>query len=92
MGTRARPPGFTPANSVVYFVAVGNRVKIGTTTNLKRRLSGLALPGDARVLRVIPGGRTGERIYHRRFATQRIGESEWFWLEGPLAEYLASTG
>lgn len=32
----------------------------------------------------VPGDRTVERQYHARYAAERIGRSEWFWLSDEL--------
>lgn len=65
------------AQSVVYYVRIGEHVKIGTTTNLKARLSTLRVDPDA-VLATEPGGYELERQRHREFATERIGRRENF--------------
>lgn len=67
----ANEPGRT---SVVYFVRLGNRIKIGWSTNLAQRLSNLQ---PEEVLAVIPGDTTLERELHRRFAKHRV-VGEWF--------------
>lgn len=87
--TRARPRD-SQASAIVYFIVVGDRVKIGTTTNLRGRMTTLTLASDARVALTIPGGVTAERREQNRYAKQRIGTSEWFHLEGDLAARLAA--
>jgi hypothetical protein len=72
---------------IVYFIRNGSRVKIGTTQNLKRRLAALTLRPDD-VVRAEHGDQRHERALHARFADQRTGNTEWFDLAGPLAEYL----
>lgn len=72
---------------VVYFLRNGNRIKIGTTTDLHQRIRRLALRPEHIAL-LIPGGRTEERALHRRFAELRDGNTEWFQDSGPLAQYL----
>lgn len=73
---------------VVYFVQNGDRVKIGTTTNLRSRISALSLrPTD--IVLLLNGGRTHEQALHKRFAILRVGNTEWFANSGPVAEYIA---
>lgn len=68
---------------VIYFVeAVGlDRVKIGHTDNLSRRLRTLRgnCPVSLKVLAVIRGSRQEETVLHRRFAAARV-HCEWFQL------------
>lgn len=73
---------------VVYFIRNGNRVKIGTTQNLKGRASGLSLRVKD-IVRVEHGGVNHERDLHVRFAAQRIGNTEWFELRGAVADHIA---
>lgn len=65
--TRSKP-GF------VYIIQFSDRVKIGFTEDLARRLK--ELPHD-RVLAVTPGSLTTEKQFHRRFEHLRI-RGEWF--------------
>jgi hypothetical protein len=59
---------------VVYFIRFGDRVKIGTSGDVKRRLQGLPLD---EVIGTIPGDATLEREWHARWASIRI-TGEWF--------------
>lgn len=101
-GPRPSPPANAPAVTwtipagkhapLVYFIANGNRMKIGTTTELKRRIRTLALRPDNVVL-LVDGDRRRERAYHQQFAHLRVGRTEWFAYEGALADYVhAQTG
>ncbi|MER7814518.1 GIY-YIG nuclease family protein [Streptomyces sp. NPDC096153] len=72
---------------IVYFLRNGNRVKIGTSQNLKRRVAALSLRPDD-VVRVEHGDQQHERSLHRRFVELRTGDTEWFDLRGDLARYL----
>lgn len=63
--------------AVVYYVRIGDHVKIGTSTNLKMRLSQLRLDADA-VLATEPGSYELERQRHREFDAERIGRREDF--------------
>lgn len=75
---------------VVYFVRNGNRVKIGTTTNLQPRIARLSL-SLRDVALVVPGGYEIEALYHQRFEQYRCSGSplrEWFEVRGELREFL----
>jgi hypothetical protein len=72
---------------LVYFIRNGNRVKIGTTTELKRRIRTLALRPE-NVALLIDGDRRREREYHKQFAEHRIGTTEWFAYAGTLTDYV----
>jgi hypothetical protein len=72
---------------VVYFIRNGNRIKIGTTTELKRRIRTLALRAE-NVALLVDGGQQLERAFHRQFADLRVGSTEWFAHEGLLAEFI----
>ncbi|MEU2851768.1 GIY-YIG nuclease family protein [Streptomyces syringium] len=74
--------------SLVYFIRNGNRVKIGTTTDLRRRIRTLALRSEHVVL-IERGGRELEREFHERFAKYRDGKTEWFRDVGTLNAYIA---
>ncbi|MET8826071.1 GIY-YIG nuclease family protein [Streptomyces sp. NPDC004610] len=70
---------------VVYFILNGNRVKIGTTTNLRNRVRALALK-PRNVVACVPGDRRHEDEMHARFSKLRIGGTEWFSFEGPVID------
>lgn len=72
---------------LVYFIRNGNRMKIGTTTELKRRIRTLALRQE-NVTLLVNGDRRREREYHKQFGALRIGRTEWFAYEGALADYV----
>ncbi|MFF0127336.1 GIY-YIG nuclease family protein [Streptomyces mirabilis] len=74
---------------VVYFLRNGDRVKIGTSTNLRGRVSTLSLRPQNLVL-VVEGDQATERAFHDRFMQQRVGFTEWFYLAGDLARWLRS--
>ena len=59
------------AAGVVYYVRMGEFIKIGTSTNVPRRLGELYLRPDA-LLATEPGGATLERQRHREFADERF--------------------
>lgn len=73
-----------PAGSVVYYMRVGNRVKIGYTVNLKGRV--LALSPEA-VLATEPGSYAVESARHEQFRHLRT-HNEWFRLEEPLVAHI----
>ncbi|MFJ4624253.1 GIY-YIG nuclease family protein [Streptomyces sp. NPDC088812] len=84
--------GYRPLNipdhnheDVVYFILNGNRVKIGTTTNLRNRVRALALK-PRNVIACVPGGRQHESETHARFSHLRIDSTEWFSFEGPIVD------
>ncbi|MDX3174200.1 GIY-YIG nuclease family protein [Streptomyces scabiei] len=72
---------------LVYFISNGNRIKIGTSTELKRRIRTLALRAE-NVALLIDGDRRLERQLHQQFADLRIGDTEWFAYESPLTEFI----
>lgn len=61
---------------VVYYLRIGNHIKIGYSANLASRMGGY--PPDTEVLAVEPGGRDLERLRHRQFAHQLRMGLEWF--------------
>ncbi|WP_030188130.1 GIY-YIG nuclease family protein [Streptomyces violaceorubidus] len=73
---------------LVYFIRNGNRIKIGTTTDLKRRIRTLALRAE-NVALLLDGGKPLERKHHHQFADLRIGNTEWFAYEGALVDFIA---
>jgi len=92
--TRALPepaPVSVPAESVVYFIGEhgSNRVKIGTSRDVKKRMQGLqgANGASLELLATIPGDRDAERIMHQRFAQFRL-VGEWFHLSDPLRAFI----
>lgn len=72
---------------LVYFLRNGNRLKIGTTTELKRRIRTLALRAENVVL-LLDGGKLLERDLHKQFADLRIGNTEWFAYDGALITFV----
>jgi hypothetical protein len=74
--------------SVVYFVRMGDLIKIGTTTNLHSRISSLSLT-MSHVLATERGSYSREGDLHRRFASLRE-HGEWFRAEPELLDYIKS--
>jgi len=72
---------------IVYFVRNGDRVKIGTTSNLRKRVQSLSLrTGD--VLLALNGGQKREQSLHARFRTFRIADTEWFSFVPEIRAYI----
>ncbi|MFI9296774.1 GIY-YIG nuclease family protein [Streptomyces gardneri] len=62
---------------VVYFLTNGDRIKIGTSRNIRARVGALSLrPRNASLL--LNGDRELERALHHAFTAHRLGTSEWF--------------
>lgn len=74
---RATSEGAIPPKhvDVVYYVRVGEHVKIGTTTNLPSRLKAF---GPSEFLACEPGSVTVERRRHKQFANDLAAGREWF--------------
>lgn len=72
---------------LVYFIRNGNRMKIGTSTELKRRIRTLALRAE-NVALLLNGGKPLERDLHKQFADLRIGNTEWFAYDGALITFV----
>ena len=77
-------PHDDPEDETVYYMRIGNRVKIGYTTNLELRLSSI---NPEELLVTEAGGRLTEKRRHRQFSDLRTN-GEWFRYEGPLAEHI----
>lgn len=63
--------------SQVYYVRIGEYIKIGYTINMYQRLIGLRASAED-VLATEPGGQRLERQRHAEFATERLGRKENF--------------
>lgn len=90
-----RDPVWEKHKAQVYFVQHGDtpRVKIGTSTRINGRLSGLkgGSPDKLKLLATVSGSFEAEARLHKRFAKFRIA-GEWYKLEGALAEYVTRLG
>lgn len=76
---------------IVYFGRCGRHVKIGTTTNLRKRMESFYWGVDD-VFAIVPGGRHLEVAYHERFATSRVredGRAELFYLTWRLRLFVS---
>ena len=76
------------ARSCVYIVSAGGdgrRVKIGTATDVRARLSQLQVgcPEKLTIIRVLDGGAPTEAWLHRRFADCRLS-GEWFYFKAAM--------
>jgi hypothetical protein len=70
----------------VYYLRVGERIKIGYSVDVKRRMR--AYPPGSQLLAVEPGDRDQERQRHQQFAGSRTDGREWF---RPTADILELT-
>lgn len=70
--------------NVVYYIRFSDRVKIGTTSNLKSRLGDL--PYDE-LLGTEPGGLSLEQYRHEQFAQYRL-VGEWFSMSPKLIQHI----
>lgn len=86
------PVDRTEGAQVVYFLRRGDLLKIGTTSNLARRVQSFQHALDD-VVATIPGDERLERIWHLRFAHLRDRDAagrEWFRATNELWEAIAS--
>lgn len=82
--------------SVVYFAERDGFVKIGTTIKLRDRLNAISkgsctidgmTVGPVTCLATVPGDRTNEKFFHRKFAHLRVA-GEWFLLDDDLWAFI----
>lgn len=73
----ARRQAALAAQSQVYYVRIGEHVKIGVTTNMRARMNQLRVE-LADVLATEPGDQRTERNRHVEFAAERVGRREDF--------------
>ena len=79
------PPTISPPlPMVVYYMRIGNRVKIGTSYDIKKRLS-VINPEELMVTE--DGSYDLERMRHKQFKELRT-HGEWFRLEDPLTSHI----
>lgn len=84
---RVGPPRPDLGPGVIYYVRFGDKVKIGTTTNLRQRMA--SIPHDE-ILATEPGSYELEKIRHAQFGELRhTKRGEWFRYEGSLIEHVA---
>jgi hypothetical protein len=77
------------AGRQVYFIRLGERVKIGVSVNVRRRLKSLqtSCPDRLELLHSAGGTWDDEVQLHKRFAADRL-TGEWFRLSPEIAEYI----
>lgn len=76
----------------VYIIQFGNRIKIGFSSDLARRLG--SLPYDE-ILAIVPGTLDTEREFHKRFASLRCGTTtgrEWFEADESIIQFAETLG
>lgn len=73
---------------IVYFLTNGDRVKIGTSTNVTARVSTLSLRKSNAAL-LLQGGNDLENALHNHFECDRIAKTEWFVLSPRIQDYIA---
>jgi hypothetical protein len=85
----SRPRRTRSKRGLIYFVRVGDKVKIGFTNDVHRRLSELQVSSPVKLepLLILRGSAVMERALHRKFKAQRLNR-EWFRLDGPLAAFI----
>lgn len=89
-GARPKPVGAHMGGvhgPVVYFADTGSRIKIGTSTNLRKRIRSLSLQ-DKDVVLLLQGGLMLERALHDTFAKERIDSTEWFAKSDRLMKFI----
>lgn len=74
---------------LIYFLQVGDKVKIGFTQDVERRISELqvASPFNLKLLVTIPGSLVTERRLQKRFMALRVAR-EWFRYEPPIIGFV----
>lgn len=72
------------SGSVVYYMRIGNRCKIGYSTSLRTRLE-VIHPEE--LLATEPGGLAQERVRHQQFSRLHV-YGEWFSYEDELVEHV----
>lgn len=73
-----------PTSECVYYARLGNRVKIGTTTDLRARMEAIQ---PEELLITEPGGHALEHMRHLEFAHLRT-HREWFRYQGLLVVHI----
>jgi hypothetical protein len=85
-GAAGRPLHSKRTQGLVYYAQLGNRIKIGFTTNLAKRM---AMVPHEHVLATVPGTITDEHREHARFAHLRT-TGEWFTDAPDLRAHIAT--
>jgi hypothetical protein len=86
---RATKRAYRSKRGVVYFVKAGERVKIGFTVDVERRLSQLQalFPDDLELVLSIPGSILMEKELHRRFQAFQL-KREWFLYSAQISAFV----
>ena len=82
---RRQPVKSTTYVDVVYYLRFGDRIKIGTSANLRQRLA--VLPHDE-LLAIELGDRAKENSRHVQFDSFRFGKTEWFRPDDVLVRHI----
>lgn len=90
-GMSAPEPVPEPERSspAVYYFRMENRVKIGTTTNLRLRMNTMYVQPE-QLLAIEPGSYEQEGKRHKQFAHLRVGRTELFDTNQALLDHIAS--
>lgn len=74
---------------LTYVIRSGPFVKIGTSSDIEKRVRELRIsnPHEVEAVAVLAGGRAVEGSLHRRFKAYRH-RHEWFRIEGELADWI----
>lgn len=75
----------------VYFLRHGERIKIGHSVDPGERAQALSLR-ESDIMAVIEGGIRLEKSLHAKFASHRIGNTEWFDVHDELLAYIEQFG
>lgn len=86
-GEQADPDLPPPRVDVVYYLRFDERIKIGTTANLRQRLAAIR---HHELVALERGDRMRERMRHAQFARTRHAGTEWFAPSPELAAHLES--
>lgn len=76
-----------PAEGYIYYLRVGEHIKIGYAANLEKRLS--SYPPDVDLLAVEPGTMKDEHQLHRTFKSFRASGREWYDPRPVLMDHIA---
>lgn len=73
----------------VYAIVAGSRVKIGWSTNPRRRVQGLKTgsAGHCNLVGFVPGTKAQEAELHALLSPWRV-RREWFRVDGPVAHFV----
>lgn len=83
----AQEPAPKPTHGTIYYLQVGNHIKIGWTLDMSRRMR--KYPPNSTLLAQHPGTVKDEHKMHRRFATDRTHGREWYVPSVSLTHHIA---